>query len=126
MLRLLRLPPEVQQWISENRLTTGHAKALLSLSDLGAVVDLAKRIIQGGFSVRQAEMMVSRQGKERQEAERAESIDPNVKAAIHALEQAVGTKVTISEQGGKGKIELHFFSAEEMHRLYEGLMRARF
>lgn len=126
MLRLLRLPPEVQQWISENRLTTGHAKALLSLSDLGAVVDLAKKIIQGSFSVRQAEMMVSRHGKEKQEAERAESIDPNVKAAIHALEQAVGTKVTMSEQGGKGKIELHFFSAEEMHRLYEGLMRARF
>ena len=70
--------------------------------------------------------MVSRYGKERQEAEKSEAIDPNVKAAIHALEQAVGTKVTISEQGGKGRIELHFFSTDEMHRLYEGLIRARF
>jgi len=49
-----------------------------------------------------------------------------VKAAIHALEQVVGTKVTISESNGKGTIELHFFSPEEMHRLYEGLIRTRF
>ena len=56
----------------------------------------------------------------------AEAVDPNVKAAIHALEQALGTKVTIQENAGKGKIELHFFSAEEMHRLYDGLIRVRF
>ena len=53
-------------------------------------------------------------------------IDPNVKAAIHALEQALGTKVTVQEQEGKGKIEIHFFSFEEMNRLYEGLLRAKF
>src|SRR6185369_1874576 len=47
MLRLLRLPVEVQQWLRENRLTTGHAKALLSLSDLNAILDSAKKIIQG-------------------------------------------------------------------------------
>jgi ParB family chromosome partitioning protein len=126
MLRLLRLPPEVQQWISENRLSTGHAKALLALSDLAAGVEVAKKIIQGGFSVRQAESLVSRHGKEQRAAESAQTMDPNVKAAIHALEQAVGTKVTISESKGKGTIELHFFSHEEMHRLYEGLIRARF
>jgi ParB family chromosome partitioning protein len=116
----------VQQWISENRLSTGHAKALLALSDLAAVVEVAKKIIQGGFSVRQAESLVSRHGKEQRAAESAQTMDPNVKAAIHALEQAVGTKVTISESKGKGTIELHFFSHEEMHRLYEGLIRARF
>jgi ParB family transcriptional regulator, chromosome partitioning protein len=128
MLRLLRLPPEVQQWLSEDKITTGHAKALLSLSDLGAILDAAKKIIQGNYSVRQAEMLVSRFGKAggKDDAAIPEHVDPNVKAAIHALEQAVGTKVTIQESGGKGKIELHFFSLEEMHRLYEGLTRARF
>src|SRR5213075_131790 len=60
MLRLLRLPAEVQQWIGEDKITTGHAKALLSLSDLGAILDTAKKIIQGNYSVRQAEMLVSR------------------------------------------------------------------
>lgn len=130
MLRLLKLPPEVQQWLRENRLSTGHAKALLSLSDLSAILDTARKIIQGNYSVRQAEMLVSRYAKAAPESDEANvrdgNADPNVKAAIHALEQAIGTKVSIQENGGKGKIELHFFSFEEMNRLYEGLLRAKF
>jgi ParB family chromosome partitioning protein len=130
MLRLLRLPPEVQQWLRENRITTGHAKALLSLSDLGAILDTAKKIIQGNYSVRQAEMLVSRYSNGAVEKDESagspDVVDPNVTAAIHALEQALGTKVTVQQSGGKGKIELHFFSFEEMNRLYEGLLRAKF
>jgi ParB family chromosome partitioning protein len=128
MLRLLRLPPEVQQWISENRLSTGHAKALLSLSDLSSVVDVARKIIEGSYSVRQAEAFVSRyaKGGNASAAQHTDGVDPNVKAAIHALEQTLGTKVTIHESQGKGQIELYFYSLEEMHRLYDGLMRVRF
>src|SRR5262249_54500702 len=130
MLRLLRLPPEVQQWLRENRLSTGHAKALLSLSDLDAILDSAKKIIQGNYSVRQAEMLVSRYANgspgNGELLGGHDAIDPNVKAAIHALEQALGTKVTIQESGGKGKLEIHFYSFEEMNRLYEGLLRAKF
>jgi ParB family chromosome partitioning protein len=127
MLRLLRLPAEVQQWIAEDRLTTGHAKALLSLTDLSATVEAARKMIEGSYSVRQAEMFVSRFGKTtKDEAGNPPSADPNVKAAIDALEQALGTRVTIQESGGKGKIEIHFFSPDEMHRLYDGLMRTRF
>jgi len=130
MLRLLRLPPEVQQWIAETKLSTGHAKALLALSELGTIVEAARKIIQGGLSVRQAEALVSRyvKGPEQGGDVSKDSVvpDPNVTAAIHALEQNLGTKVTIQDNGGKGRIELHFFSFEEMNRLYEGLMRARF
>ena len=128
MLRLLRLPLEVQQWLKEDRLSTGHAKVLLSLSDLNAILDSARRIIQGNYSVRQAETLVARYSKPGKDGPENGSVilDPNVKAAIHALERAVGTKVTIQENGGKGKIELHFFSLQEMNRLYEGLLRAKF
>lgn len=130
MLRLLKLPPEVQQWLRENRLSTGHAKALLSLNDLDAILDSAKRIIQGNYSVRQAEMLVSRYvnagGVKDGPAGDPDVLDPNVRAAIHELEQCLGTKVTLRESGGKGKIEIHFFSFEEMNRLYEGLLRAKF
>src|SRR5213078_2557781 len=103
MLRLLRLPPEVQQWLRENRITTGHAKALLSLSDLSAMVDSARKIIQGNYSVRQAEMLVARYSSGAQDGSETGAIvvDPNVKAAIHALEQALGTKVTVQESNGK-------------------------
>lgn len=130
MLRLLKLPPEVQQWLRENRLSTGHAKALLSLSDLNAILDSARKIIQGNYSVRQAEMLVSRYSAgasiTEETRESSGSVDPNVTAAIHALEQALGTKVSIQESGGKGRIEIHFFSFEEMNRLYEGLLKAKF
>ena len=92
------------------------------------MLDAARKIIQGSYSVRQAEMLVSRYGKSGVQdlTGESEAMDPNVKAAIHALEQALGTKVTIQESRGKGRIELHFFSQEEMHRLYDGLMRTRF
>ena len=130
MLRLLKLPPEVQQWLREDRLTTGHAKALLSLSDLTQILDSARKIIQGNYSVRQAEMLVSRYSRnasdKNEPASRSENLDPNVKVAIHALEQVLGTKVSIQQEGGRGKIEIHFFSLEEMNRLYEGLLKAKF
>jgi len=129
MLRLLRLPTEVQLWIEENKLTTGHAKALLSISEPGAILDAARKIIQGTLSVRQAEALVARYLKgdaKKDSAELDSAIDPNVTTAIHALELALGTKVTIHENGGKGRIELHFFSFEEMNRLYEGLIRTKF
>jgi ParB family chromosome partitioning protein len=128
MLRLLRLPPEVQQWLRENRLSTGHAKALLSLSDLDAILETARRIIQGNYSVRQTEMLVGRCSKSAPDdsGNASPGVDPNVRAAIHALEQALGTKVTVQEHEGKGKIEIHFFSFEELNRLYEGLLRTKF
>ena len=128
MLRLLRLPPEVQQWMMEDKITTGHAKALLSLNDLGAILDSARKIIQGSYSVRQAEALVGRlsQGSGKRREETPDEADPNIEAAVRSLEQALGTKVTVQESGGKGKIELHFFSFEEMHRLYDGLMRTKF
>ena len=129
MLRLLRLPAEVQQWLRDSKITTGHAKALLSLNDLNAILDSARKIIQGDYSVRQAEMLVSRypQGELGQkESHSSEPADPNVKAAVRALEQALGTKVSIHEVQGRGKIEIHFYSAEERNRLYEGLVRVKF
>jgi len=128
MLRLLRLPAEVQLWISESKLSIGHAKVLLSLVEPGAILDAARKIIQGGISVRQSEALVSRilKRSDKKDVAVEESVDPNVVAAIHSLEQVLGTKVTIHESGGKGRVELHFFSSEEMNRLYDGLMRVRF
>jgi ParB family chromosome partitioning protein len=129
MLRLLRLPPEVQQWLRENRLSTGHAKALLSLSEPDAILDTARKIIQGNYSVRQTEILVARHAKTATDDDSGDAsavVDPNVRAAVHALEQALGTKVTVQEHEGKGKIEIHFFSFEEMNRLYEGLLRTKF
>jgi ParB family chromosome partitioning protein len=128
MLRLLRLPAVVQQWMIEDKISTGHAKALLSLSDLNAILESAKKIIQGNYSVRQAEMLVARyaQNSTNSATPAYEETEPNVQAAIRTLEQVLGTKVTLHENAGKGKFELHFFSYDEMHRLYDALVRVKF
>ena len=77
----------------------------------------------------QAEVLVSRYSNSEGKNESGgsvETVDPNVKAAVHALEQVIGTKVTVQENGGRGRIEIHFYSFEEMNRLYEGLLKAKF
>jgi ParB family chromosome partitioning protein len=133
LMRLLKLPDQVRQWVMEDKISAGHAKALLALSDINAIVDSARKIIEGGFSVRQAEALVAKNianpptpSSNGRNSSETESLDPNVLAAIHALEQALGTKVVVHEYGGKGKFEIHFFSAEEMNRIYDGLIRAKF
>jgi ParB family chromosome partitioning protein len=126
MLRLLKLPGEVQQWLLEGRLTTGHAKALLSIADPDAVVASAREMIRGKLSVRQAEAL-ARSGTDRSPRSASqEGTDPNVRAAIMELERVLGTRVTLHESRGKGRLEIHFHSRDELERLYGGLLAARF
>ena len=127
MLRLLKLPEQVQQWLQEGRLTVGHAKALLSLSQPDAMLTAAQEMIRGNYSVRQAEAWVRRPDKQKRHARTGGSgADPNVRAALRGLERALGTKVTIQQSGNKGRIEIHFHSKQELDRLYNGLLQARF
>ena len=127
MLRLLKLPGEVQLWLQDGKLTVGHAKALLSLTETDEILAAAQEMIRGNFSVRQAEALVTRPGKERGvKGKPSPGVDPNVRAALSGLERALGTKVTIRQSGSKGKIEIHFHSKDELDRLYNGLLQARF
>ncbi len=127
MLRLLKLPGEVQLWLQDGKLTVGHAKALLSLTETGAILAAAQEMIRGNYSVRQAEALVTRPGKGRGvNGKSGSEVDPNVRAALSGLERALGTKVTIRQSGSKGKIEIHFHSKDELDRLYNGLLQARF
>ena len=126
MLRLLKLPGEVLEWLREGRLSVGHAKALLSLPDTESVLDAARAIIRGKYSVRQAEALVARPGgAARAKATASGKADPNVRAAIDALERALGTKVRIQGSAAKGRIEIHYHSEAELDRLYRGLAEAR-
>ncbi len=127
MLRLLKLPGEVQLWLQDGKLTVGHAKALLSLTDAEEILAAAQEMIRGNYSVRQAEALVNRPGRpKREKGKTGTDIDPNVRAAIRGLERALATKVTIRQSGNKGKIEIHFHSKDELDRLYNGLLQARF
>jgi ParB family chromosome partitioning protein len=124
-LRLLKLPREIQQMVLEEKLSMGHARALLSVEGAGEQRKLAEKSIHLGWSVRQIEKLVASGKSKQSNREKSKRLDPNVRAAIEKLERSLGTRVRIVEKGKKGKIEIEFYSAEDLQRIYEYLVKER-
>ena len=122
-LRLLRLPPPVQEMLSKDEITYGHARALLGLDYEAAQVQLASMIIKRGLSVRQVENLVASRGMKPQKTPSKPPVDPNVRAAALELERTLGTRVKILGDGRRGKIEISYFSAQDLNRIYDLIVR---
>jgi len=125
MLRLLRLPNGVQEMITREEITYGHARALLSLDSEAAQLELAGRIAKQGLSVREAESLVAPRQPKRPERtpEAKPPMDPNVRAAAQELERTLGTRVKIRGDGRRGAIEISYFSVEDLNRIYDLIIR---
>jgi ParB family chromosome partitioning protein len=125
-LRLLRLPPEVQEMIAETKISAGHARALLGLESAAAQIQLANLIVKQDLSVRQVESLVasrtSNPPKVKEESD-APKIDPNVRAAVLEMERTLGTRVKVQGDEKRGKIEISYFSAEDLNRIYELIVK---
>ncbi|MBV6434777.1 MAG: Stage 0 sporulation protein J [Bryobacteraceae bacterium] len=119
-LRLLKLPADVQLLLAEHRLSMGHARALLGLQSPDMQRQLAEKASSQGMSVRQVERTVQKMTENREDKPPEEQKqDPNVRAAAEELERALGTRVRIVEKSEKrGKIEIDYFSQDDLHRLY--------
>src|SRR5215204_1624895 len=119
-LRLLRLPEDLQQLVTEGRLSTGHARTLLGLSHVDLQRKIARQIIAQGLSVRSTEQIVHRAIEEKPKPSASpQNDDPNVRSAESKLRRALGTQVKIQMSGeGKGKIEISFFNLQDMDRIY--------
>jgi ParB family transcriptional regulator, chromosome partitioning protein len=129
-LRLLKLPSSIQQMIERGELTAGHARAILSLSGESDQLRLAQKVVKRNLSVREAEKLASagrapRSAESREVAEQPEAVDPNVRAAAVELERKLGTRVRITGDGQRGKIEVSYFSAEDLNRLYDLIIAAQ-
>ncbi len=125
LLRLLQLPDELQQLVSERRLSQGHARAILGLPTRDLQRNIAERSVAQGLSVRQVEQLVRRATEPRTAKTPAEDapLDPNVKAAIQEMERTLGTRVRIIERPDhKGKIEIEFYSADDLDRIYSTIV----
>ena len=120
LLRLLRLPRDVQEMVGEKKLSMGHARALLSLPEEDQQRTLAQRIVRQGLSVRQVEQLV-KQMQEPSAPVAKPVVDPNVAAAIARLEECLGAPVRLVERGKKGRIEISYGSPAELDRLYSVL-----
>ncbi len=118
-LRLLRLPKAVQESLLDGKISMGHARALIPLTQ-AQQLKLARQIVSEDLSVRQVERRV--QALRRDPPSRPASLDPNVKAAQQRLQRRWKTRVQIRTRGSKGQIVFHFNSSDELDRLYENLM----
>lgn len=124
-LRLLGLPRKVQEDLRAGRLGAGHGKAIAGLASAADQTSLAERTVREGLSVRQVEAIVARMsGSKSSKVTRVSERDPNVVAAEQNLQRAVGTKVRIVGGAKRGRVELAYYSAEELDRLYQILVRA--
>jgi ParB family chromosome partitioning protein len=124
ILRLLRLPNEVQLMLAEHRLAMGHAKAILGLNSAEDQIELAQKAASQGLSVRQVETLVNEANSERPKhgsgPRREAPQDPNVRAAIDELERALGTRVRIVElTDQRGRIEIEYYSQADLDRLFQ-------
>ena len=124
LLRLLRLPKELQLLLAEHRLSMGHARAILGLPTPELQIQLGEKSAAEGLSVRQVERFVQKMTETR-EAKPVEEVvqDPNVRAAIKELERVLGTRVRIVEKSKeRGRIEIEYYTGEELSRIYETIV----
>ena len=114
-LRLLGLPGEVKEMISDGRLSAGHARTLLSSDDPAA---LAQEILSRGLNVRQAEAL-AQSGKRRQTRPRAgaSAKDPDTVHLEESLSESLGLKVSIDGKGERGKLTVHYRTLEQLDSL---------
>lgn len=125
-LRLLRLPDKVKASLIEGTLNMGHARALLGLGDEEAIQRAAALVIEKGLSVRQTEQLVRQEKKgssgQALKAPKGRAASPEIRAIEERLQRSLGTKVRLSDRGkGRGKIEIEYFSYEELDRLLEAM-----
>ena len=127
-LRLLKLPPDLQQLVIEGRLSTGHARTILGLSQADVQRRLARQVIEDGLSVRATEILVQKATADRppRAVRAAQTVDPNIRAAETKLRRALGTQVRIVHMGGdgRGKVEISFYNAQDLDRIYDLLITA--
>ena len=129
-LRLLQLDPRVRNFVVENKLTSGHARTLLPITDGDAQFELAEHIIEEGLSVRAVEALVksrlSKVEKADEEKEEVAKVDETAYRAIEDdLKSLFSTKVKLKPMGkrNKGKIEIEYYSEDDLERLLALLKR---
>ncbi|MCZ9839384.1 ParB/RepB/Spo0J family partition protein [Brachyspira hyodysenteriae] len=136
-MRILDLSENIQNLILESKITEGHARAILSLSDENEREEFAKEIIEKGYSVRECERIVkerknnisndlssnNEENTENQnEVKKENKKDPNIKKLENDLEKIFSTKVNVIDKNGKeGKIVIEYYSSDDLSRIMDML-----
>ena len=120
-MRLLKLSDDVQQMVIDEMITTGHARALLAIENPEDQYMIAQKIFDEKLSVRDIEKLVKNMGKpQKQKKEKTKNLDFIYKDIEEKLKTSLGTKVLVNaKEDGVGKIEIEFYSNDDLERLLE-------
>ncbi|MFQ7473668.1 MAG: ParB/RepB/Spo0J family partition protein [Anaerovoracaceae bacterium] len=118
-LRLLKLPESVRNYVAEGVLSAGHARAIVSAGNEEKQIMLAKKTVEEGLSVRQIEKLAQEKKTTVKAKSRIKQKSADVKRVEEDLKDVFGTKVVLNQKGKKGKIEIEYYSKEELERLIE-------
>lgn len=123
-MRLLKLSDKVQQMIVDDMISTGHARALLAIDDHEQQYELAIKIFDEKLSVRETEKLVKQIKNPKQpKAKKVVENEFLYNDLANKMKEVMGTKVSISSKGnGKGKIEIEYYSDDELERMFEMIM----
>ncbi|MGQ9608135.1 MAG: ParB/RepB/Spo0J family partition protein [bacterium] len=117
IMRLLQLPYEVQENVLANKLSMGHARALLALENENLQMNLCRKIIEMGLSVRQTEKMVQKLLRQPKSNKTKKILNEEITAVEKRLRTLLATQVKIRQSGKKGKIEIEFYSVDDLDRI---------
>ena len=121
-LRLLNLSEDVQQYIIEGVISEGHGRALLGITDSKVQCELAQNVIDDKLSVRELELLIRKLKTSNtitKSKPAANESNPYYKDITYKLENYFGTKVNITNKNNKGKIEIEYYSEEDLQRILE-------
>ncbi len=127
-LRLLKLCDEVQKMVIAGELSTGQARAIITIEDMEQQLQIARTIVKENLSVREVEKLIktlSQPKKEKVSKAKNEELEHIYEEIAEKMKRTLGTKVSIvSKENGAGKIEIDFFSNEDFDRVTELIMKA--
>lgn len=124
-IRLLNLPKKIQEYISKDSITAGHAKALLSLPTENEQLRVANLIMKKGLSVRETESLVARRTAGTKDMAGKKDRDPNIIDIESRLQNMLGTRVKIFHGKSRGRIQIEYYSNEDLNRLLDLFSRAK-
>ena len=123
-IRLLKLEPTIQDWIEEGKLTAGHGRALLAVTDSPLRMRYAQRAARGALTVRQIERLASRRARSARIYAETQ-LDPNIREALEELQRHLGTKVVLRQKTKTrpGQIVLEYYDDSQLMGIYDRLMK---
>lgn len=118
-MRLINLDERVQQYLIESVISEGHGRALLAVEDKNLQYEIAQKVIDENLSVREIEKLIKDLSKEPKDKKKEEKENPYINDVQNKLQDYFGTKVNINSKNKKGKIEIEYYSEDDLNRILE-------